>query len=155
MTNAELLRRRAERLATPAASAAGLTLELMVFAVGEARYAVPLEIVREVLKEAVAPIPGVPIWVAGCINVRGEIKSVIDMAVALSRSAPRTEAACVLLLETRFGVVGWALSSLPELQQVSGAELQRPLSVQTGVSGVLMGTIAVLGIDELLESLGS
>ncbi len=154
MTNAELLRHRAERLATPAAPAATASLELMVFAVGTSRYAVPLEIVRGVLKEPVTLVPGVPSWVAGCINVRGEIKSVIDMAVALSRSAPRTQAACVLLLETRFGVVGWSLGGLPELQRVSAAEIQRPLSGQTGVTGVLVGTIALLEIDELLESLG-
>lgn len=154
MTSAELLRRRAERLATPALLATVSSLELMVFAVGAARYAVPLGIVRSVLTEAVTPIPGAQAWVAGFINVRGEIKSVIDMAVALDQRAPRTAAGCVLLLETRHGVVGWSLESLPELQRAPSTELRAPLSVQTGVTGVLMGTIAVLGIDELLESLG-
>ena len=70
MTSAELLRRRAERLATPALLATVSSLELMVFAVGAARYAVPLGIVRSVLTEAVTPIPGAQAWVAGFINVR-------------------------------------------------------------------------------------
>ena len=153
MTKAELLRRRAERLAVAPSTDAAQSLELMVFSVGAALYAVPLGIVRGVLIEAVTPVPGVQAWVAGFINVRGEIKSVIDAAVVLARTASPTASGCVLLLETRHGVIGWLLSALPQVQRVNGADLQPPLSDLAGVSGVLLGTIAVLDIDKLLESL--
>lgn len=153
MTNADLLRRRAEQLAIPAAPASAQSLELMVFTVGHTLYAVPLEVVRGVMTEAVTPIPGVQAWVAGCINVRGEIKSVIDAAVLLDQTASPTESGCVMLLETRYGVVGWLLIAMPQLQRVNASELQAPLSGQTGVTGVLMGTIALLDITALLESL--
>ena len=153
MTNAELLRRRAAQLATPGVAQTAPLLELMVFAVGAAVYAVPLGIVRGVLIEKITPMPGVQAWVAGCINVRGEIRSVIDAAVALDPSARPTAEGCVLLLETRFGVIGWSLGATPNLQRVNAAELQMPLSGQTAVTGVLMGTIALLDINTLLESL--
>ena len=140
MTKAELLRSRAERLAVAPSTDVVQPLELMVFSVGAALYAVPLGIVRGVLTEAVTPVPGVQAWVAGFINVRGEIKSVIDAAVVFERTASLTASSCVLLLETRHGVVGWSLSALP-------------LSGLAGVTGVLLGTIALLDIDKLLESL--
>ena len=153
MTKPELLRRRAEQLARPTAPKSAPSLELMVFSVGAALYAVPLEVVRGVLTETVTPIPGVQTWVAGLINVRGEIKSVIDAAVALNPSASPTASNCVLLLETRHGVVGWLLGAWPQLQRVSESELKAPLSGQTAVTGVLLGTIALLDINLLLESL--
>ena len=153
MTNAELLRWRAERLAAPAALETTPSLELMVFAVGAARYAVPLAIVRGVLTEPVTPVPGVQSWVAGLVNVRGQVTCVIDAGRALDRAAPPTASGCVLLLETRHGEIGWLLSALPQVQRVDEAELHLPLSAQTGVTGVLMGTIALLDITKLLESL--
>lgn len=168
MTGAELLRRRAEQLAAPAVLETAQSLELMVFAVGAAVYAVPLGMVTGVMTEAVTPVPGVQAWVAGFINVRGEIKSVIDLAAVLGSqdsgsqasgsnqrvsTAPHEQGGCVLLLETRFGVVGCLLSAWPQVRRVNGHELQAPLSVQTGLTGVLMGTIALLDIAELLESL--
>ena len=153
MTKAELLRSRAERLAVAPSTDAVQSLELMVFSVGAALYAVPLGIVRGVLTEAVTPVPGVQAWVAGFINVRGEIKSVIDAAVVFERTASLTASSCVLLLETRHGVVGWLLSALPQVQRANRADLQTPLSGLAGVTGVLLGTIALLDIDKLLESL--
>lgn len=154
MTNSELLRRRAEELARPVAMASAPALELMVFAVGAALYAVPLGVVRGVLNEAVTKIPGVRAWVAGIINVRGEIRSVIDAAVVLDPTASPTASGCVMLLETRHGVVGWLLRDRPQLRRFNADELNAPLSGQTAVTGVLLGTIALLGIDLLLESLG-
>ena len=153
MTDAELLRRRTERLAAPATLSTTPSLELMVFAVGAARYAVPLEIVRGVLTEPVMPVPGVQSWVAGLVNVRGQITCVLDAARALDRAAPPTASGCVLLLETPHGAIGWLLSARPQVQRVIETELQVPLSAQTGVTGVLMGTIALLDIAKLLESL--
>jgi chemotaxis signal transduction protein len=155
VTSAQLLRRRAEELARPVALESAPALELMVFGVGAALYAVPLGIVRGVLTEAVTPIPGVQPWIAGCINVRGEVRSVIDAAVVFDPSASRTVSRCVLLLETPFGVVGWLLTAWPQLQRVSANELTAPLSGQTAVAGVLLGTIALLDIDRLLESLSA
>ena len=148
-----MLRSRAERLAVAPSTDAVQSLELMVFSVGAALYAVPLGIVRGVLTEAVTPVPGVQAWVAGFINVRGEIKSVIDAAVVFERTASLTASSCVLLLETRHGVVGWLLSALPQVQRANRADLQTPLSGLAGVTGVLLGTIALLDIDKLLESL--
>ena len=159
MTNAELLRERAERLAAPAPNSAEQSLELMVFAVGAALYAVPLATVRGVLTEAVSPVPGVHTCVAGLINVRGQVTSVIDLALLLDQQASAdplpSSSDCVLLLETRFGLIGCLLSTWPQVRRVDSAELRRPLSVQSGVTGVLMGTIALLDMAELLESLKS
>lgn len=156
MTNAELLRERAERLAAPAPNIAEQSLELMVFAVGAALYAVPLATVRGVLTQAVSPVPDVQTCVAGLINVRGQVTSVIDLAFLLDQTASPvapSSAGCVLLLETRFGLIGCWLSTWPQVRRVDSAELRRPLSVQSGVTGVLMGTIALLDMAELLETL--
>lgn len=55
-------------------------LEILEFTLGKERYGFPSSAVREVFRLAeITPLPGVPSYVLGVMNVRGRILSVIDI----------------------------------------------------------------------------
>ncbi len=78
----EELRRRARLLARrkEAPRAAGEDLLAVEIVLASERYAVECAYVREVqtLRD-LTPLPGTPPWIAGVVNVRGEILSVTDL----------------------------------------------------------------------------
>jgi purine-binding chemotaxis protein CheW len=56
--------------------------DLLVFALDEQRFALPLEVVDRVVRAVeIVPLPGAPLMVSGVINVHGEILPVINLRV--------------------------------------------------------------------------
>lgn len=83
----EVLRRRADSLAreTEEDDAASRRLALLLFRIGEEWYAVRASDVREIFQEYdITPLPCVPDFILGVVNVRGEILSVSDPARLMS-----------------------------------------------------------------------
>jgi purine-binding chemotaxis protein CheW len=81
----EILQRRADELAVATDDAeveAGLSL--LLFRITDEWYAVEAKDVREIFQDyVVTPVPCVPQFVLGVVNVRGEILSVTDPAVMM------------------------------------------------------------------------
>ncbi|MGH9457635.1 MAG: chemotaxis protein CheW, partial [Thermoanaerobaculia bacterium] len=84
-----ILAERARALATPpAAEAEGESLEVVEFRLGETTCAIPAPAVREVHSLVrLTPVPCTPPFVAGIVNVRGEIFSVVDLRALLALRA--------------------------------------------------------------------
>jgi purine-binding chemotaxis protein CheW len=67
---------------------AGEALELLVFELAGARYALDLSSVREVVRAVfITPLPGAPAVVEGVISVRGEIVPVYDFRARFGLAA--------------------------------------------------------------------
>jgi purine-binding chemotaxis protein CheW len=77
----KILRERAKLLAKrPDEPRAGESLEIVEFLIGQEHYGIETRLVRETLPlKDFTPVPGVPSFVFGLINVRGQIISVIDI----------------------------------------------------------------------------
>jgi purine-binding chemotaxis protein CheW len=76
-----ILRERARALARPVVSAAtSPTIEVIEFRVARERYAVETRHVREIhpLRD-LTPLPGLPAFVLGIVNVRGRVVPVFDI----------------------------------------------------------------------------
>lgn len=55
-------------------------LQIMIFVLGDTRYAVELSHVGEVVRQPmITPVPGLPSWVLGVTNLHGDIVSVVDL----------------------------------------------------------------------------
>jgi purine-binding chemotaxis protein CheW len=81
---------RTRRLARKQAPAqrAGDALEVLTFALGQERYAVETRYAREVVRLAtITPVPGVPSFVMGVTNYRGQILCVLDLRLLLGAPA--------------------------------------------------------------------
>ncbi len=87
--SANILRERAWRLASRRDDSGPerIMLPFMSFALGEENYCVDLMELVEVLPYAgCTPIPGVPSFVLGVVNLRGEIRPVLSLATLLGLS---------------------------------------------------------------------
>lgn len=143
---AERARRLAQEEASPGTAAEGIAI--LQCRVQDERYAVPLRVL-EAVRPAVGlvPVPCTPPFVAGILNVRGEIVSVLDCAAALGLPGTPAEHGDVLLLRVRRGA----------LHDDAGAAATRSSSdtPSEGASGELMrlGLLVdeVLGVEEVAE----
>jgi purine-binding chemotaxis protein CheW len=81
----KVLRQRAESLAAESSEETiADALSILLFGIGEEWYGVTIPAVREIYNEyLVTPIPCVPPFVLGVINIRGEIVSVTDLRTLL------------------------------------------------------------------------
>ena len=109
---AGVLRARAQVLARipEAAVPSDTCMDVVVFALGEERYAVEAAHVREVYPAAeLTPLPCTPPFIAGVIHVRGDILAVVDLRILfeLSPSGPsrQDETLIVSVADSVFGIL--------------------------------------------------
>jgi len=104
-------------------------VRLLVFRVGSLACAAEVESVREILPRlAVTRIPGAPPVVAGLVNVRGQLVTVVEGWRALHQAAPQESEAggTTMLLQVGGGrVLGFTVDEVLDLLAVPSAALER------------------------------
>ena len=108
----------------------GGTVRLLVFRVGALACAAEAATVREILPRfEPTRIPGAPALVAGLVNVRGSLVTVVDGWRALGQPAPPGGArdGTTVLLELGGGrkVIGFTVDEVIDLLSVGGETLER------------------------------
>lgn len=103
----QLYRRRAELLArVPEPVGGGGGEDILVFRLGDARYAIPVVAIGEVIpRPKMAPAPGSPAEIAGLLQVRGEIRVVWDLWRLLRLTATADGQRTVVLMRSGKGVL--------------------------------------------------
>jgi purine-binding chemotaxis protein CheW len=151
---ARVLRTRARHLA--AAPAAGPTREereVLLCRVGAEQYAVPLEALRRLQPAAgLTPLPCTPAFVAGLLNVRGELVTVLDLGVALDLRAASAilPTSQVLLVDAPRGQVGLLVDEVLSTESLSRQGLAAGLSGQDFAAGVAAARTVLLTVERLL-----
>jgi purine-binding chemotaxis protein CheW len=133
------------------------TLEIVAFTLAEERYALETHHVREVvLRPALTPVPGAPAFLAGVMNLRGEIVAVMDLRPFLGLPAvAAAEPGPVLVLggeRTEFGV---RADTVESVTRVRADGIFDPPEATTGpgrgfLRGVTADALAVLDGSALL-----
>jgi len=170
-SDVELLEARARVLAKPISEEGdeeGI-LRLITLLLGEERYGVEIDLVREIqpLKEGTwSRVPSTPDFIVGAVNIRGRIHSIMDVARFLGLPArPVTENAHVLLVQGGGGETGDEMELciladvLPESADIPVAHLQTQqgtVSDQTHdyVHGVTEDLLVILDLGRLLSDPG-
>jgi purine-binding chemotaxis protein CheW len=141
-----IYRERAERLANGAEEGVVLSEpnSIIVFRVGEWRYAVSSADVQEVLPDLpMTPVPGAPAAVMGVIQVRGEIRPVYNILAQLGvEGAPSTDGP-VLLVRTGQVTVGIKASAVDESRAI-GAHANVSVLESAAVAWVTEDFVSVL-----------
>ncbi len=156
---AEILHRRAMLLAQHAEESADAEtfFDAVVFQLAGETYALAVEFLQDVLPlHGITPVPCTPTFVAGIINVRGQIVSVLDLKALFNLPAADAPAHNVLLLsngEMRFGI---AADYVAGVQQLPKSDLQPPPSTLEGfkgeyVTGVTSQMVIVLNAEKMLN----
>ena len=151
--NQRLLQERAKRLATLSIEDNEVPLEMVLLHIGGEQYALELTRLKAVLPAEVTSLPLAPRTVAGVMNVRGEIVSVLDLAALLKFERDEKAVASVVLTETKFGSIGLRITGVPELYQAFLSQLSPALSGRDSVKGVFNGRVAWLDVDALCGGL--
>jgi purine-binding chemotaxis protein CheW len=151
---ARVLRARARQLAAaPADGHRPDGVDVLVCRVGAEQYAVALDVLRRLQPaRGLTPLPCTPPFVAGLLNVRGALVTVLDLGVALGlRAAPTVEPTSqVLLVEVPRGEVGLLVDEALGVEQVPRAGLAESLSGRDFATGVADARTVLLAVDRLL-----
>lgn len=156
-----LLKDRARALAKVAESAAPVLagFEVLVFTLANERVGLEAEHVREVCPPMeLTPIPCTPAFVAGVINVRGDILAVIDLKVYFEIQAATTPGTGeVIIAEVGNSFFGILADSVIGLSFVPLSGFQplvsnRKTRLEKSLKGMSADQIGVLDIAGMLEA---
>jgi purine-binding chemotaxis protein CheW len=153
----EILERRARALAeAPSGSKAEATLAVLLVRLGGEQYALDMGAMHSVQRAVgLTPIPNTPGFVAGILNVRGDVVAVLDLAVALgsgsgSGAAPAATAQVVLVDAPR-GRVGLLVDEVLRVASVAPGALDRSFSGRDFARGIADGRFVLLDLGRLLS----
>lgn len=159
-TERDILKKRAQELAREPESdedAAG-TIETVEFDLADERYAFPLAQVRtvSVLRE-LTPVPCTPPFVVGIINLRGEIRTVIDLKKFFDLPARGiSELNKIIIIEHGDLQLGILADAIRGVREIPPGELQPSLPTLTDVRadylrGITSDRLVVLDAAKLLS----
>lgn len=149
----QILQERARHLAQVAEDRPLSTLEVLAFRLADEQYAADLRCLQAVQRApALTPVPCTPAYVAGLLNVRGEILTVLALAVmlGLAPSSVAPDAANVLLVDFSGRRVGLLVDELLGVRHVELDKLHRPLVGGNGAIGIAGARIVLLDLPALL-----
>jgi purine-binding chemotaxis protein CheW len=153
----EILKERAKRLAQPLVETIGEQLHVFQFISKNQNYALESAFISEVAPLVqMRPLPGVPPFVLGVINLHGRIIAVLDLQ-SIMRITPTqpTIAANVIILQGVSSEFGLLAEEIIGFVSIPIAKLQLPLpstssSGVTYVEGVTTDGIVFLSAEKLL-----
>jgi chemotaxis signal transduction protein len=126
-------------------------LPALVFRLGTERYAVELKDVAEVLPfTRCTSVPGAPAEFLGVINLRGELRAVLDLGrVLVSAESGNLDSGFVLVLRRPSQGIGLKVDVIDELREIQREEL---MPAQGGCfKGLVGGTLILLDVEKVLE----
>lgn len=162
----DILRHRADSLATEQdEQAVEDMLSLLLFELGDETYAVAIDSVREIYNEyVVTPVPCIPPFILGVINIRGEIVSVTDVkqllrlpAAVLSAESP------VIVVENERCTTALVVDVIGDIVDVPASAVEAPVatldkSQTVFVSGSVYvgeGLVGLLDLEAVLTPIGA
>lgn len=152
-----VLRERARHLAAPPPDDGGAQgrMEAVVFRLGDELYAVESRYVQETAAiRTLTPLPGVPAFVAGITNLRGEVVSIVSLRAVFEIPAG-DGGAYVLYLRDGAMAFGVQVDAIQGVRDIDTDGVQPDLGALTGargryLSGVTPDCIAILDARALL-----
>lgn len=130
------------------------TLKALVFERGQERYAIPAQhVLRGVAEPRITPLPCVPDYYRGVINVRGRIISVLDLR-RFWRIPVRGEVETPRLIVVRAGAHELAIQAddVLELARIPLSEIVPPVTAGIGlehVQGISSDGLVVVDVESL------
>jgi purine-binding chemotaxis protein CheW len=130
---------------------------VLCFAMAGENYAIALGELAEVMPLTVwTPVPGQPQQLLGVVNVRGEIRPVLDLHAMLTLPAPEAgQGGYVAFLRNTARKVGVRVDSLERIRFIDAATLTRPHETANGlpqrfVAGITPDTLILLDARQIL-----
>lgn len=139
----------------------GMSSSYVTFSLAEETYAIDVLQVQEVLKMTeIAPVPGVPDYILGIINLRGDVVTVIDARRRMSLpSREPDDASRIVIIDVDHQNVGILVDAVAEVVQIAPSAVDPAPAVgndQTsrfilGVSSTEEGLTILIDLNKLLS----
>lgn len=133
----DILRKRARELARPLQDMERESdvLKIVEFQLGGEIYGLELDLILEVYPlRGLTPIPGVPSFVQGIINVRGQIVSVIDLRIFFEmQSQELSDSTSVIILQSKNMEFGILADAIIGIDTIAKKEIMPSLPTLTGI----------------------
>jgi purine-binding chemotaxis protein CheW len=108
-------------------------LMLIVFPVGDEEYAIPIDMVREVVKiPPIAPIPQVPKYIEGVANIRGNVFAILDLYKKIIQGQQQDKAGhnYVMVIQNEEFKIAVAVNRVPDTIVINGNDVdQSPVMI--------------------------
>lgn len=148
----EILRRRAESLAVEQTDQVDeQRVGVLLFALGEEWYGVRVSQVREIYNEyVVTPVPCVPDYIMGVVNIRGEIVSVTDlramMGLGKTGAAVSEEQPPLIVIADETVCTALVVDGIGDIAEIAADSIEPPLAIlDRAQSDYVTGTFYVAG----------
>lgn len=163
----EVLKKRADSLAQESVEEIVADLiSVLLFRLGDEWYAVGVEDVREIYQEyVITPIPCVPDFVMGVVNIRGEIISVTDVARMMRLGALTADAgqAPAIVVHNDGCTTAIMVDEIGDIVDIARESIEPPLStIDKSQAEFISGSIYIDGRlvglvnkDRVLEPIGA
>jgi purine-binding chemotaxis protein CheW len=154
-----VLEERARQLARPLdGGALPETTSLLVLQVGSEQYAVDVDAVREIKPlEGVTPLPGLPSFWSGLVNLRGNLVPVLDLTTYLGLPSTRDESdeAKLVFVGAEGIEVAFVVDAVREIRHTPAQDLHPSVPVEGDgvriVQHVTKDLVSVLDLSYLLR----
>ena len=135
-----------------------MTQQLVVFALGEEEYALPIQQVQEIIRYSdPRPVSSAEPWIRGVISLRGKIVPVYDLGLRLGLHAEPGEDQKIVIVETESGTAGVVVDEVEEVLTIGTDQLDEvPGAGSDAIDGIAKledRLIVLLSPDRLLSSL--
>ena len=93
-------------------------------------YGLPVLKVREIIRlQKITPVPQMPAFVKGVINLRGRVIPIIDLRVKFGLKAEFTERTCIVVVQVQLGSgnlvqMGVIVDAVEEVVTLTGAQIE-------------------------------
>lgn len=163
MTAPSILDFAAQLESAPAAPAVvERELHLVVFRLEKEEYAIPIELVREVVRVAdVTRVPHAPNHIRGVMNLRGRILPIVEIRTRLDLTpAVLTPASRVVVVEVAGRIVGLLVDAVGQVARVGESLIAAPpdevrsagAEAVTGVARVGNRLLVLLDLNRVLSA---
>jgi purine-binding chemotaxis protein CheW len=119
-----LIRIHSTTLASTISTTESALRQLGVFRLAGGTYGIELDAVREIVPfRGATRLPGAPSSVAGLVNVRGSIITVIDLGAQLEGTSSARDRSSVMLVEFGAKLVGAAVDEVLDVRRTTDVQL--------------------------------
>ena len=136
--------------ATPATALNNLSGKYLTVVLENEAYGLNVLKIREIIRlQKITPVPQMPAFVKGVINLRGRVIPIVDLRVKFGLKADFTERTCIIVVQVRLSTeqvvqMGLIVDSVEEVVNLTAAEIE-----PTPDFGAKVDTTYLLGMAKI------
>src|SRR5215211_7330186 len=140
-------------VSTPAAATAKLAGKYLTVVLDNEAYGIAVLKVREIIRmQKITPVPQMPAFVKGVINLRGRVIPVVDLRVKFGLKAEFAERTCIVVVQVKLPTdqtvqMGLIVDSVEEVVTLQAGEIE-----PTPEFGAKIDTAYLLGMAKIKGS---